>query len=207
MAYRFQDLSVGQSASFAKTVTEADIVLFAGVSGDTNPVHLDEIYARETMFKGRIAHGMLSAGFISTVFGTKLPVEQFAVVAVGVGLALADFRIIASPVGMSAVDVAHGQDVAESGMLLGVAGSHAAHADAADAGAVVRRLVREGRGRPGHVGHEPARRRSGSASRRAQETSACRPLRACHASVLRVVVNPGSNPGKAPRPHAADDRG
>jgi 3-hydroxybutyryl-CoA dehydratase len=69
----FEDLAVGDSASFAKTVTEADIVLFAGVSGDTNPVHLDQEFAAKTMFKGRIAHGMLSAGFISTVLGTRLP--------------------------------------------------------------------------------------------------------------------------------------
>ncbi|MBI1179862.1 MAG: (R)-hydratase [Alphaproteobacteria bacterium] len=61
------------SASYAKTVTDADITLFAGVSGDTNPVHIDDEFARETMFKGRIAHGMLSASFISTVFGTRLP--------------------------------------------------------------------------------------------------------------------------------------
>lgn len=71
--YFFEDLHVGMTAVFAKTVTEADILLFAGVSGDTNPVHLNEEYAKDTMFKGRIAHGMLSAGFISTVFGTKLP--------------------------------------------------------------------------------------------------------------------------------------
>ena len=69
----FEDLAVGQTAVFSKTVTEADIVLFAAVSGDTNPVHVNEEYARETMFKGRIAHGMLSASLISTVFGTKLP--------------------------------------------------------------------------------------------------------------------------------------
>jgi 3-hydroxybutyryl-CoA dehydratase len=68
-----EDLSVGMTASFAKTVTEADIVMYAGVSGDTNPVHLDQVYAEGTMFKGRIAHGMLSASFISTVLGTKLP--------------------------------------------------------------------------------------------------------------------------------------
>ena len=48
-------------------------MLFAGVTGDTNPVHLDQEFAESTMFKGRIAHGMLSAGFVSTVFGTKLP--------------------------------------------------------------------------------------------------------------------------------------
>ncbi|PKU22037.1 MaoC family dehydratase [Telmatospirillum siberiense] len=71
--YFFEDLAVGQTAIFGKTITEADIVLFAGISGDTNPVHLNEEYASQTMFKGRIAHGMLSAGLISTVFGTKLP--------------------------------------------------------------------------------------------------------------------------------------
>lgn len=71
--YYFEELSIGQSAVFGKTVTEADIAAFAGVSGDTNPVHLNEEYAKNTMFKGRIAHGMLSAAFISTVFGTKLP--------------------------------------------------------------------------------------------------------------------------------------
>ncbi len=69
----FEDLSVGQTAVFAKTVTESDIATFAGVSGDFNPVHINEDYASKTMFKGRIAHGMLSAAFISTVFGTKLP--------------------------------------------------------------------------------------------------------------------------------------
>ena len=68
-----EDLTVGQSAVFAKTVTEADIVLFAGITGDTNPAHLNEEYAASTMFKGRIAHGMLAAGFISAVLGTKLP--------------------------------------------------------------------------------------------------------------------------------------
>src|ERR1043165_6560339 len=67
------EITDGMTAVFSKTVTEADIVLFAGITGDTNPVHLDEEYAKTTMFKGRIAHGMLTAGFISTVFGTKLP--------------------------------------------------------------------------------------------------------------------------------------
>lgn len=69
----FEDLREGMSASFSRTVTESDIVLFAGVSGDMNPVHLDAEYAEKTVFKGRIAHGMLSAAFISTVLGTKLP--------------------------------------------------------------------------------------------------------------------------------------
>jgi len=71
--YYIEELEVGMTASFSKTVTEADITLFAGVSGDTNPVHLDKEFAEQTMFKERIAHGMLSASFLSTVFGTKLP--------------------------------------------------------------------------------------------------------------------------------------
>ena len=71
--FYLEDLKVGMTASYAKTVTEADVVMFAGISGDTNPVHLDEEFAKETMFQGRIAHGMLSASFISTVLGTKLP--------------------------------------------------------------------------------------------------------------------------------------
>jgi len=73
MGHFIEDLSVGMTAVFAKTVTEADIVLFAGISGDINPVHLNHEFATETMFEGRIAHGMLTASFISTVIGTKLP--------------------------------------------------------------------------------------------------------------------------------------
>ncbi len=68
-----EDLSVGQSAMFGKTVTEADIMAFAGVSGDTNPIHLHDGFAKTTRFGQRIAHGMLSGSFISTVVGTKLP--------------------------------------------------------------------------------------------------------------------------------------
>ena len=71
--YKFEELTVGQSAVYARTVTEADIFAFAGVSGDFNPVHVNEELAAASMFGGRIAHGMLSAGFISTVFGTKFP--------------------------------------------------------------------------------------------------------------------------------------
>ncbi|MGI9336671.1 MAG: MaoC family dehydratase [Gammaproteobacteria bacterium] len=71
--YYYEDLEIGQSSSYAKTVTDADIVLFAGVSGDTNPVHLDDEFASTTRFGHRIAHGMLTAAFISTVLGTKLP--------------------------------------------------------------------------------------------------------------------------------------
>ena len=68
-----EDLSVGQSAELTKTVDAAGIEAFAEVTGDNNPVHLDEAYAATTPFKTRIAHGMLSAGYISAVIGTKLP--------------------------------------------------------------------------------------------------------------------------------------
>ena len=68
-----EDMTVGMTEVYSRTVTEADIVLFCGISGDSNPVHLDEQFAKATMFKGRIAHGMLTASFISTVLGTKLP--------------------------------------------------------------------------------------------------------------------------------------
>ena len=72
-SHRFEDLELGMSASVSRTVSEADILMFAGVSGDTNPVHRDQEFAASTMFGGRIAHGMLSAGLISAVFGTRLP--------------------------------------------------------------------------------------------------------------------------------------
>jgi len=73
MAYHIDQLHPGMSASMAKTVTEADIILFSGVSTDVNPAHIDEEYAKTTMFGGRIAHGMLSASFISAVLGNQLP--------------------------------------------------------------------------------------------------------------------------------------
>jgi 3-hydroxybutyryl-CoA dehydratase len=66
-------LSVGDAAEFSKTVSESDIYLYAGISGDFNPAHIDAVYAAGTFFKKRIAHGMLSAGFISAVIGTRLP--------------------------------------------------------------------------------------------------------------------------------------
>lgn len=66
-------LSVGDAAEFCKTVSESDIYLYAGVTGDFNPAHIDAVYAAGTFFKKRIAHGMLSAGFISAVIGTRLP--------------------------------------------------------------------------------------------------------------------------------------
>ena len=69
----FEDLQLGQSASLGKTITEADILMFAAVSTDTNPVHLDAEAAAQSVFKERVAHGMLSAGLISAVLGTRLP--------------------------------------------------------------------------------------------------------------------------------------
>lgn len=71
--YNIEDLQIGQSASIAKTVTEADIILYAGISTDINPVHLNEEFAKGTPFKTRIAHGMLTAGFVSAVLANKLP--------------------------------------------------------------------------------------------------------------------------------------
>ncbi len=69
----FEDLSVGQEASVSNPVTADAISAFADVSGDRNPVHIDAEYAATTMFKERIAHGMLSAAYISAVFGMQLP--------------------------------------------------------------------------------------------------------------------------------------
>jgi len=68
-----EDLSVGQSAERVHQVTEADIAAFAAVSGDTNPLHMDETYAATTQFKGRIAHGMLGASYLSALLGNDLP--------------------------------------------------------------------------------------------------------------------------------------
>jgi 3-hydroxybutyryl-CoA dehydratase len=71
--YDIEDLAPGMSASFSKTITEADIVLFAAVSGDNNAVHINEEFARGTRFGGRIAHGMLSASVISAAIAGRLP--------------------------------------------------------------------------------------------------------------------------------------
>jgi 3-hydroxybutyryl-CoA dehydratase len=68
-----EELAVGMSRSLRKEVTDRDIELFAEVSTDRNPVHLDDAYARDTIFEGRIAHGMLTAGLISAVIGEQLP--------------------------------------------------------------------------------------------------------------------------------------
>ena len=71
--YEFKELRVGMSKTYAKTITEADIVLFAAVSGDNNAIHTNEEFAATTIFKGRIAHGMLSASVISAALANKLP--------------------------------------------------------------------------------------------------------------------------------------
>ncbi len=66
-------LKVGDSAEFAKTVSESDVYLYAGITGDFNPAHVNEAYAQKTFFKTRIAHGMLTAGFISAILANQLP--------------------------------------------------------------------------------------------------------------------------------------
>ncbi|HUS97575.1 MAG TPA: MaoC family dehydratase [Hyphomicrobiaceae bacterium] len=71
--YQFEDLDIGMEASVTKTVTDNDIVAFANITGDHNPVHLDADYAAGTMFKERISHGMLTASYMSAVFGMELP--------------------------------------------------------------------------------------------------------------------------------------
>ncbi|MGD9066142.1 MAG: MaoC family dehydratase, partial [Desulfobacterales bacterium] len=68
-----EEMKVGDTAKFSKTVSESDVYLFAGITGDLNPAHVSEEFAKDTFFKTRIAHGMLSASFISTVIGTMLP--------------------------------------------------------------------------------------------------------------------------------------
>jgi 3-hydroxybutyryl-CoA dehydratase len=69
----FEDLTVGMEASYSRIVTESDIAIYAVLTGDNNPLHLDAAFAAGTIFKTRIAHGMLTAGYLSTIFGTRLP--------------------------------------------------------------------------------------------------------------------------------------
>jgi len=69
----YDRLEVGDSSEFSKTISEADVYMYAGISGDLNPAHINEVYAQGTFFKNRIAHGMLSASFISAVIGMQLP--------------------------------------------------------------------------------------------------------------------------------------
>ena len=68
-----ETLTVGEQATFTKTISESDVYLYAGITGDLNPAHINEPYAADTFFKTRIAHGMLPTGFISAVIGTRLP--------------------------------------------------------------------------------------------------------------------------------------
>jgi len=70
---RFEELELGQSAEFGKTISSEDVALFAQITGDSNPVHLDEAAAAKSRFGGRVAHGMLTAGLISATLGRKLP--------------------------------------------------------------------------------------------------------------------------------------
>lgn len=67
------EIKIGDTASFEKTITETDVYLYAGVSGDINPAHINEVAMKESMFGGRIVHGMLTAGLVSAVLGTQLP--------------------------------------------------------------------------------------------------------------------------------------
>ena len=68
-----EQIKVGDTAEFSKTVSESDVYLYAGITGDLNPAHINEAYAKDTFFKTRIAHGMLTAGFISRILGMQLP--------------------------------------------------------------------------------------------------------------------------------------
>lgn len=68
-----KELNIGDKASFQKTITETDVYLYAGITGDLNPAHINNVEAEKTMFKGRIAHGMLTAGLVSAVLGMQLP--------------------------------------------------------------------------------------------------------------------------------------
>lgn len=68
-----QELRVGDTASFSKTISEYDVYAFAGITGDLNPVHIDRVAAEASPFKARVAHGMLTASLLSTVLGAKLP--------------------------------------------------------------------------------------------------------------------------------------
>lgn len=68
-----ESLYIGISESYSQTITDADIKNFSGISGDKNPVHMDDEFAAKTQFKNRIAHGFMLAGFFSAIFGTRLP--------------------------------------------------------------------------------------------------------------------------------------
>ncbi|OEF10048.1 MaoC family dehydratase [Aliivibrio logei] len=69
----FEDIKIGMFVSYSQTITDADVKNFAGLSGDHNPVHVDDVFAESSRFKKRIAHGLISGSFFSALFGTKLP--------------------------------------------------------------------------------------------------------------------------------------
>ena len=73
MSYTLEQLSIGQKASFEKTISEADIQLFCGISGDINPVHVSRVAASKSVFGNRVAHGILVSGLTSAVLGMQLP--------------------------------------------------------------------------------------------------------------------------------------
>ncbi len=73
MSYTFDQMTIGQEATNSRTVTETDVVIYGGISGDLNPAHFNEVESSRGMFKGRIVHGMLTAGYISAVLGMQLP--------------------------------------------------------------------------------------------------------------------------------------
>ncbi len=74
-AVPIEKIQVGMEVSYSQTITDSDIKNFAGISGDRNPVHMDEVYAKKSRFKKRIAHGLMSASYFSALFGTKIPGE------------------------------------------------------------------------------------------------------------------------------------
>ncbi|BDP31583.1 MaoC family dehydratase [Vibrio vulnificus] len=69
----FEQIKIGMSVSYSQTITDADVKQFAGISGDHNPVHVDDVFAENSRYKKRIAHGLISGSFFSALFGTKLP--------------------------------------------------------------------------------------------------------------------------------------
>lgn len=76
-----EEIEIGMEVSYTQTITDADVKAFSGISGDKNPVHMDDEYAKNSRYKKRIAHGMLSASFFSALFGTKIPGEGCVYVA------------------------------------------------------------------------------------------------------------------------------
>lgn len=75
MSYTIKDMFIGQKASFEKTITESDVLLFSGISGDINPVHINDLVAKDSIFGKRVAHGVLVSGLTSAVLGMQLPGE------------------------------------------------------------------------------------------------------------------------------------